>query len=535
MISKVLPTRFFLQGSITFIFIALWSFLTLTAQSQTVSGVVRSAADNQPMPGATVQVKGTQNSTATDAKGHYVLNSISSSDSLLFSSVGFRNETVFIKGRKEVNIILQAEASALDQVVVVGYGTQRKSDLTGSVVRVSMDDKSLMANTNLFSALSGSTAGVNVQGVGGAGSEPNIGIRGQTSLSASDRPLIVLDGIIYNGSITDINVSDVESVDILKDASAAAVYGSRSANGVIIITTKRGKTEKPTVSFNMYRGFQNMTNNPMKVMDAEQYAIRLVDYYYQQDLYNWYKTKPTSSVGRPARPDISNRSIVAARLRSQEEKDNYMAGNAIDWVKEVLQPAPIQNYNVSFSGRSDKTTYFVSGSYTGEEGILKNDKFKRLTVRSNLESKVTNWFTIGLNSSYSYRDYSGLEASLGSARTASPLANNKIGSSKYNMYLTGEIYMPYPLNNLYVDNSDTRNSLFLVGTAKITVPWIKGLTYDFNYSNTYSNRDNNTFYPVSTPQGSGNKGLATKNPSQSRNWIINNIITYQKKIGEHRI
>lgn len=535
MISKVLPTRFFLQGFITFIFIALWSFLTLTAQSQTVSGVVRSAADNQPMPGATVQVKGTQNSTATDAKGHYVLNSISSSDSLLFSSVGFRNETVFIKGRKEVNIILQAEASALDQVVVVGYGTQRKSDLTGSVVRVSMDDKSLMANTNLFSALSGSTAGVNVQGLGGAGSEPNIGIRGQTSLSASDRPLIVLDGIIYNGSITDINVSDVESVDILKDASAAAVYGSRSANGVIIITTKRGKTEKPTVSFNMYRGFQNMTNNPMKVMDAEQYAIRLVDYYYQQDLYNWYKTKPASSVGRPARPDISNRSIVAARLRSQEEKDNYMAGNAIDWVKEVLQPAPIQNYNVSFSGRSDKTTYFVSGSYTGEEGILKNDKFKRLTVRSNLESKVTNWFTIGLNSSYSYRDYSGLEASLGSARTASPLANNKIGSSKYNMYLTGEIYMPYPLNNLYVDNSDTRNSLFLVGTAKITVPWIKGLTYDFNYSNTYSNRDNNTFYPVSTPQGSGNKGLATKNPSQSRNWIINNIITYQKKIGEHRI
>ncbi|HSU49892.1 MAG TPA: SusC/RagA family TonB-linked outer membrane protein, partial [Segetibacter sp.] len=533
--SKTLPNRILLQGFITCVFFILSSFLTQTAMAQTVSGVVRSAADNQPMTGATVQVKGTQNSTATDAKGHYVLNGTSSSDSLSFSSVGFKNETVSIKGRKEVNIILQAEASALDQVVVVGYGTQRKSDLTGSVVRVSMDDKSMMANTNIFSALSGSTAGVNVQSLGGAGSEPSLGIRGQTSLSASDQPLIVLDGIIYNGSITDINVNDVESVDILKDASAAAVYGSRSANGVIIITTKRGKTEKPTVSFNGYRGFQNMTNNPMKVMDAEQYAIRLVDYYYEQDLYNWYKTKPTSSTGRPVRPDVTNRSVVAARLRSQEEKDNYMAGKSIDWVKEVLQPAPIQNYNVSFSGRSDRTTYFVSGSYTGEEGILKNDKFKRLTVRTNLESKVTNWFTIGLNSSYSYRDYSGLDASLSSARTASPLANNKIGSSKYDMYLTGEIYMPYPLNNLYVDNSDTRNSLFLVGTAKVTVPWIKGLTYDFNYSNTYSNRENNTFYPVSTPQGSSNKGLATKNPSQSRNWIINNIVTYQKKIGDHRI
>ncbi|MCW3108538.1 MAG: TonB-dependent receptor plug, partial [Segetibacter sp.] len=491
--------------------------------------------DNQPMQGVTVQVKGATNSTATDAKGHYQLRNISSSDSLFFSSVGFRNETVAVNSRTEVNINLQAEASALDQVVVVGYGTQRKSDLTGSVTRVAMDDKSLRANTNIFQALSGATAGVNVQGAGGAGSEPNLSIRGQTSLSASDRPLIVLDGIIYNGSISDINVSDVESVDILKDASAAAVYGSRSANGVMIITTKKGKTEKPVISFNMYNGFQDMTNNPMKVMNAEQYAIRLVDYYYQQDLYAWYKTNPTSAAGKPVRPSLTDRTIVAARLRTQEERDNYIAGKSIDWVKEVLQPAPIQNYNLSLSGKSDRTTYFLSGSYTNEKGILKNDQFKRLTMRTNIESKVTNWLTVGLNSSYSYRNYSGLEASLGNARSASPLANNKIGSPKYDMYLTGEIYMPYPLNNLYVDNSDIRNSLFLVGTAKVTVPWVKGLSYELNYSNTYSNANNNTFYPVTTPEGAGNKGLAIKNPYQERNWIVNNIVTYAKTFGKHRI
>lgn len=508
----------------------------LNARAQTVSGVVRSSTDNQPLPGVTVQVKGTSNSTATDAKGQYIVKSISSSDSLFFSSIGFRNVTVPVNGQAEINISLQVEASSLEEVVV-GYGTQRKSDLTGSVVRVSMDNKSLLANTNIFQALSGSAPGVNVQGAGGAGSEPNLSIRGQTSLSASDRPLIVLDGIIYNGSISDINVSDVESVDILKDASSAAVYGSRSANGVMLITTKKGKTDKPVVSFNMYTGFQNMTNNPMKVMNAEQYAIRLVDYFYQQDLYTWYKTRPTSAnaVGRPVRPDVTNRNIVVGRLRSQEEKDNFLAGKSIDWVKEVLQPAPIQNYNVSLSGKGDKTSYFVSGSYTGEKGILQNDKFKRLTVRTNIESKVTNWFTLGLNSAYSYRDYSGLEASLASARAASPLANNKIDSAKYDMYLTNEIYMPYPLNNLYVTNSDIRNNLFVVGSAKITVPWIKGLNYELNYSNTYSNRNNNTFYPVTTPQGSGNKGLAVKNPSEERNWIVNNIVSYLKTLGEHRL
>jgi TonB-linked SusC/RagA family outer membrane protein len=515
--------------------ICMFLFVSIVhAQIQTVSGVIRSTADNQPLSGVTVQVKGTSNRTATDSKGYYLLKNVSSSDSLFFSFVGFRGETVAVNNLKEVNFNLQVEASSLEEVVV-GYGTQRKSDLTGSVVRVAMDSKSLLANSNLFQALSGSAPGVNVQGTGGAGAEPNLSIRGQTSLSASDRPLIVLDGIIYNGSISDINISDVESLDILKDASSAAVYGSRSANGVMLITTKKGKTDKPVVTFNMYNGFQDMTNNPMKVMNPEQYALRLVDYYYQQDLYTWYKTKPTSAAGKPIRPDITNRNIVSGRLRSQEERDNYLAGNSIDWVKEVLQPAPIQNYNLSFSGRSDRTSYFVSGSYTNEKGILKNDQFKRFTVRTNLESKVTDWFTLGVNSAYSYRDYSGVAVSLGDARSASPLANNKINSSKYDMYLTQEIYMPYPLNNLYVQNKDIRNSLFVVGSAKITVPWIKGLNYELNYSNTYSNRNNNIFSPVTTPAGAGNKGLAVKNPSEERNWIVNNIITYQRTFADHRV
>jgi TonB-linked SusC/RagA family outer membrane protein len=504
-------------------------------QQRTVSGTVTEASTGVPMPGVNVIIKGTVLGALTGLDGKYSLTVPDPNAVLIFSFIGYNTMEQPVSGRTTVNVALVSSLKELQEVIVTGYGTQKKSDLTGSVVRVTMDEKATLANMNLSQAMSGTTAGVNVQGSGLAGSDPSLSIRGQTSLSASDAPLVVLDGIIYNGSISNINISDIESIDILKDASAAAVYGNRSANGVMLITTKKGKTEKPVISFNMYYGYQDMTNNPMRVMNAQEYAVRLVDYYYQQDLYAWYKTKPTSSTGKPVRPDITNKTIVAARLRTQEERDNYLAGNEINWVDEVLRIAPVQNYNLSMSGKSDRSNYYVSASYADEQGIQLNDEFKRFTLHSNVESKVTDWLTVGLNSSYSFRDYSGLEASLGDARACSPLANNLIGSPNYKMYLTGEAYMPYPLNNLYVDHKDNRNDLLLVGNAKITVPWIKGLTYEFNYSNNFTNRKYNRFYPVTVPDGSGNKGRAIKNPSEGRNWIYNNILTYLRTFGNHQV
>ena len=503
-------------------------------QQKSVSGKVTDSS-GATLPGVSVIVKGTTNGTITDAEGNYALSKVSENSTLQFSFVGMKTQELAVGSKTTINVVLADETIGIEEVVAIGYGTQKKSDLTGSVDRVSVGEKAAQSNTNLLQALSGASAGVNIQGTGLSGAEPNLSIRGQTSLSANDRPLIVRDGIIYNGDIADINISDVESVDILKDASSAAVYGSRSANGVMLITTKKGKSEKPSVSFNMSYGFQDMTNNSMRVMNGNEYAIRNVDYYYQQDLYKWYKTNPTSATGKPVRPDVTDKNIVAGRLRTQEEKDNYLAGNETDWVDEVTRVAPIQNYNLSFSGKTEKSTYFVSGSYASEKGIQLNDEFSRITLNSNVESKVTDWFTLGIITSYSYRDYSGIEASLASARTASPLANNKIGSPNYDMYLTGETYMRYPLNNLYVQNSDIRNNLFLVGNGKITVPWVKGLTYELNYSNTFSTRNNRIFYPVTTPEGTGNKGQAIKNPSQERNSIVNNIVTYLKTVGDHQI
>lgn len=511
------------------------AFAGAVPQQLTVSGTVTDLATGDPMPGVNIVVKGTVLGALSGPDGKYSLAVSGTNDILVFSFIGYNSLEVALAGRTTLDVELESATTELDEVIVTGYGTQKKSDLTGSVVRVTMDEKASLANMNISQALSGATAGVNVQGSGLAGTEPDLSIRGQTSLSASDRPLIVLDGIIFNGAISDINVSDVESIDILKDASAAAVYGSRSANGVMLITTKKGKSAKPVVSFNMYYGYQDMTNNPMRVMNAQEYAVRLVDYYYQQDLYTWYKTKPTGPEGRPVRPDVNNRELVAARLRTQEERDNYMAGNEIDWVDEITHIAPIQNYNINVSGKTTNSNYYVSGSYTNEEGILRNDKYSRFTLHSNLESKITDWFTLSVISSYSYRDYSGLNASLGDARACSPLANNKIGQPVWDMYLTGEAYMPYPLNNLYVTNEDKRNSLFMVGSGKITVPWVKGLTYELNYSNTFLTRRNNSFYPVTVPGGAGNKGRAYKLPEEERNWIVNNIVTYLRSFGQHQV
>ena len=270
-------------------------------QQLTVSGTVTDQTTGDPMPGVNIVVKGTVLGALTGPDGKYSLAVSGPNEILVFSFIGYNSLEVPVSGRTTIDVRLESATTELDEVIVTGYGTQKKSDLTGSVVRVTMDEKASLANMNISQALSGATAGVNVQGAGLAGTEPDLSIRGQTSLSASDKPLIVLDGIIFNGAISDINVSDVESIDILKDASAAAVYGSRSANGVMLITTKKGKSAKPVVSFNMYYGYQDMTNNPMRVMNSQEYAVRLVEYYYQQDLYAWYKTKPTGPEGRPVR------------------------------------------------------------------------------------------------------------------------------------------------------------------------------------------------------------------------------------------
>ena len=462
-------------------------------QGKQITGVVMDAFG--PVIGANIVEKGTMNGVISDSEGRFVLN-VAPGATLIISYIGYISQEIKITDQTSYTITLHEDTETLEEVVVVGYGTMKKKDLTGAVKRVNLENSPAVSNTSLSQALVGSTAGVNTTQSGYAGEDVSLSIRGTNSFSASQNPLIVLDGIIYNGSMSDINVNDISSIDILKDASAAAVYGARSANGVILVTTKKGKTEKPTVSFNMSIGTQSASNHKAKYMNAEEYTMRLADYAYQQDLHKWYQTKPTSEAGRPVYPDVSTREARAYYLRSQEEKDNYMLGTDIDWIDKVMQTGLTQDYNLGVGGSSEYVNYYLSGAYHDEEGLLLNDQFKRYTFNAKVDTKVTDWLKIGANVNFSHRDYSGVSANFDYATKATPMATYDFDTpGYYRMEFANESAMKDPLQYLAIDNSDLRNTLFLTLTGRVDVPFIKGLSYDFNYSTTRYHRDNNTFYP----------------------------------------
>lgn len=516
------------------------------AQQQKITGTITDASSGEAIIGANIIIEGSTLGTVTDVNGKFSLDLPNSNAILVVSFIGYNTERISPNGQTNLDIKLIPDIKNLEEVVVVGYGTLKKKDLTGSVASVDMGKKEMAANVDLTQALQGYVPGVNAGAAGKAGQAGSLSIRGRTSLSANDNPLIVLDGIIFNGSTTDIDVNDIETIDILKDASAAAVYGSRSANGVIIISTKRGKSSKPMFDFNMYYGYQDIAPSPRTdVMTGDEYAVRMVDYYYQQTLYNWYRTNPAVATGRPVRPDVTDRNLVAKSLRTIEEQENYLAGKETNWIKEVTRTAPIQNYNLNVSGKTDRTNYFLSGTFTDQKGVMINDQFKRSTLRANFENKITNWFTLGLNTSYSHVDYSGLSeeyledgvnyAGMYLALIASPWANMYNSNGIYPTVLTGETYQRHPLGNNLVNDLDIGDNLFTVISAKIDIPKISGLRYEINYSNTYSTKKHNKFYPATTFEGATNNGLAIKQLSEERNWLINNILSYTKTFGKHRV
>lgn len=538
MIEQFLRRRLLLVGLLSLSLMMLLGG-NLAAQNvsgtSSVSGTVTDAS-GAPLPGVTVLLKGTTTGTTTNTDGVYSFSGVPASTTLVFSFIGMKTQEIAVSNRTKIDVVLQSETIGLEEVVSIGYGTQKKKDLTGSIVRMEMDGKEQTAAVSLIQALQGSTPGLNASSGSTAGATGSLSIRGQTSLSASDSPLIVLDGIIFTGSIGDLNVNDIQSVDILKDASAAAVYGSRSANGVIVINSKKGSSEKPKFNFNAYYGFQDLSNTQRtKVMNAEQYAVHLVDYYYQQDLYTWYKTSPVSADGRPERPDVTDRELVASYLRTEEEQTNYLNGYSINWMDEVFRTAPVQSYSLSVSGKTKRTNYYLSNSYVDQQGILLNDKFKRLTFFGRFESQVADWLNIGFSPTLSHRDFSGVEASAGYALQASPLGNKYDETGAYPIYIAGESYNYHPLGNLLIDDSNPQDYFELVLTGKVEVPWVKGLKYEVNYSKSYEFDRNSRFYPTTVADGSKVNGAAYKDNNDEKHWLLNSIFTYDRTFGKHKV
>lgn len=518
------------------------TFETSISNVLEISGTITDE-DGLGLIGASVLEKGTTNGTVTDIDGAFSLNVADGNATLIISYVGYNTEEVALGGRSTVDLQMTSDAQQLGEVVVIGYGTQRKKDLTGAVVRVNMEDKSKGGNVDIGQALQGLSAGVNVGVATQAGGSPNIEIRGQNSLSGSQAPLIILDGIIFNGSIANINVSDVATIDVLKDASAAAVYGARASNGVIIITTKTGKSEKPTISFNAYTGVQDLSpTDATQIMNPDQFLNRLFDYAHQEQLYSWYnryqeRGGEDAADPKPIRPTPTTLEDQAVFLRSPEEQENFLAGESRNWIDEVLRDrAMLQNYDLSVGGKTDKTSYFLSGTYTEQEGLEVNDQFERTTLRANFSADVTDWLTVGLNSAYSRRDYSGINARLDQTLRASPWGDLRNESGNFTDVVAEDGVIANPLSNSVAENSDLRDNLFLTVKARVEIPFIKGLAYEFNYSNTTDVRRRFEYYQSFTNAGLPNVGSARRRNYHDNSWLTNHLITYSTLLNSiHKI
>lgn len=504
--------------------------LNVQGQNKTVSGTVKDPAGN-PLVGVSVSVAGTQKGTLTDDKGSFSIQ-VAGNATLRFSFTGYEGKVLPVSGKSSLAVSMKVESSNLGEVVVVGYGTQKKKDLTGAVRRINVEGSpiSTMTNVSPLQAIQG-TPGVNVGAVASAGGSPSVLVRGQRSLAASNAPLIVLDGMIFTGNLNEINTQDIASFDVLMDASSAAIYGSRASNGVIIISTKRGKTGKPVISINNNYGFQSWTRTPEMRQGM--------------DFIRW-RTDNRKLAGQA---DLS-----VAKVLDPKELIAYEAGQNVNWLKEVTQTAPLNDVNASISGRTDMVNYYVSGGFLDQKGVLDNDNFKKYTVTAKLDAKITNWLSYGLSLYYSSRDYSGTPPDLPQATIGTPFAykwkdqakglldKNPTVANLINPYW-GQANTP----GLYDDNMEKYSNTRIIGFVSADIPQIKGLNYrinvsknkseqitgNFRHENYFVNSDNAA--DVADPSRYLNSTYGSMSNYLTNAWEIQNLLTYRKTYKSHSL
>lgn len=481
-----------------------------------IKGIVKDES-GRPLQGASVGIKGKKTGTVTNEKGEFTITVADNSAILVISFVGMESIEVAVKGKSDFSITLKVGEIQQQEVVVVGYGTQKRQAITGSVVTADLKTYEKVPVNNIMETLKGTVAGLNVGEANTAGAVPGFTIRGRNTIAASQNPLIVLDGVIFSGSLADIPPSDIESVTVLKDASAVAVFGARSANGVIMIESKKGGgiNGKPRFDFRTSYGVVNELKR-LKVYDAQGYIKRL------NDVLN------------------DNGTVVALdqtpNYLQSGEKTNYDATSdhkptLTDPYGPFRQTGFNSNTTISVSQRSDKTNYFLSGNYTSQKGVIKNDLYKHYTVRLNLESKVTNWLTLGIRSYYSYRDYPqdriyGAGSGGSSPSLFSPYANLYNTDGSYNMYPQTTTSFINPFLVIASESYNRQNNFNGLLTGTVKVPWIKGLSYTMNYSRTLNMSETGAFYGLNTYVGLPAKGKGNRDYGRSNSLLVDHIVKY---------
>ncbi|MBQ9311197.1 MAG: SusC/RagA family TonB-linked outer membrane protein, partial [Bacteroidales bacterium] len=515
----------------------------------------------EPLVGAGVVVKGTATGAVTDLDGVYQLPRVASNATLVFSSIGYATQEVGVAGRSTVNVVLDDDALFLDDVVVVGYGTARKRDVSGAIASVNYGkdaNVSNLPNPNALAALSSKVAGLSYAPTTSASGDntQTMTIRGKNaiptggSISASaqsvNQPLLVIDGVLSYGSINSINTADIESIDVLKDASAAAIYGSRAANGVIIITTKRGSSEKPTVSFNASWSLSDWSRMPKQVSDKETFLKNR--FYSQQGAGNkQFTSKDWNDYA--SLDEAANDGLLNAR-----EVEAWGDGKWVNWLEEISRKGVGQKYDVSVSGRSNKANYYISSDYTRQQGIRKGDDYEKYGFMGKLDINITDWLTVGAKANYLASNSWGQPASIRYAMWYTPLsyvyARQDGYTDWYNSTPDGNSGSPYlgtgkDDSYAYTDRTSKSMNLNGVAYAQVDFPFIPGLSYRitaqaqrnagfsdvFNNPEMYVNTEN-----VSDMKNVGKQnGKVTGSASSSHYnaWNIDQILTYTRDFGVH--
>lgn len=496
----------------------LMSLITFTTLAQsTIKGVVTDGSG--PIPGATIIVKGTNNGAVSDLDGNYVISNVPSDGTLVFSFVGYKTEEIAVSNRSEINVTLQEDISSLNEVVVIGYGSMKRSDVTGSVASISNKSIEESIPTTIDQVLQGRAAGVQIQQNSGApGASSSIRIRGVSSVTGSNEPIFVIDGVILDGNtgqtgqnaFSSINPADIESIDILKDASATAIYGSRAANGVILITTKRGKAGKPSISLNSYVGFQELPKQ-LEMLNLQEYAIH---------------KNTRAAIGGIVQQDPD---FIRADL----------LGEGTDWQDAMFTRAVMQSHNLTVSGGNETSTYSMNVGYLNQDGIALGSGFDRLNLRGVFDTQANDFLKVGITFAFNNTKQTTTFSDQGLIQTALRQTPNVAIRNVDGSFAGPENDEFAPSNpvGLASINENYSESTGIRANTYAEITFLKGLKLRSEYSIDYGLFNGYTFLPsyFFSELAFRETTLGTRTKNYSNYYNFRNVLTYDKALGSHSI
>lgn len=520
---------------------------TMLAQQKVITGKVTDQ-NNQAVAGATITVKGTTLATQTNAMGTFSINVPGANTVLVFSSVGYEPKEFTVGSNTTVNVSLKTTTSNLNEVVITGYTAQRKKDITGSVAVVAVDNMRQIPTGTPEKALQGQAAGVTVVTSGAPGSNSNIRVRGITSVGSTD-PLVLIDGT--PGSMHDLNVNDIESIQVLKDAGSAAIYGVRGSNGVVVITTKRGRSGKVRVSYDSYVGTQRPLKDGFKMGNTQENANAI-----QQSFINSGLTPGNKQLGTgntPVIPDYITPTAAKAGDPNTDPATYALYTNQItktnkagtDWFHEIFKPAPMTSHNLSVASGSDRSTFYLSLGYFNQQGTLIETYLKRYSARINTTFNVNNHIRIGENAYFYYKQNPGLPGTNQNEGNAisysyreSPLI--PVYDIKGNFAGTGSQNLgnsQNPVANMKRIHNNKDNDWAVLGNAFAEVDLLKHITVRTSFGGTFDNHYWNMFSYTAYENAENNKNpnSFTEYYMYNSSWTWTNTLTYSNVIGKHNI